>query len=59
MRRTSVMARASSMASGSANDVVLGVIERRIATQVDWARYTDVGVPGLDEIALKKAIGIS
>ena len=35
-------------------DAVLGVIERRIATQVDWARYTDLGVLGLDEIALKK-----
>jgi transposase len=35
-------------------DVVLGVIERRIATQVDWARYTELGVLGLDEIALKK-----
>ena len=35
-------------------DVVLGVIERRIAAQVDWARYTELGVLGLDEIALKK-----
>lgn len=35
-------------------DVVLGVIERRIATEVDWARYTMLGVLGLDEIALKK-----
>ncbi len=39
-------------------DVVLGVIERSIATQVDWARYTALGVLGLDEIALKKAFGI-
>jgi transposase len=35
-------------------DVVLGVIERRLATKVDWARYTALGVLGLDEIALKK-----
>ena len=35
-------------------DVVLGVIERRIATQVDWTQYTELGVLGLDEIALKK-----
>jgi transposase len=35
-------------------DVVLGVIERRIAAQVDWTRYTALGVLGLDEIALKK-----
>src|SRR3990172_5113596 len=37
-----------------AYDVVLGVIERRIAAQVDWTRYTALGVLGLDEIALKK-----
>jgi transposase len=35
-------------------DVVLGVIERRIAAQVDWTQYTELGVLGLDEIALKK-----
>lgn len=35
-------------------DVVLGVIERRIATEVDWTQYTTLGVLGLDEIALKK-----
>jgi len=35
-------------------DVVLGVLERRIAAQVDWTRYTELGVLGLDEIALKK-----
>jgi transposase len=35
-------------------DVVLGVIERRIAAQVDWTQYTRLGVLGLDEIALKK-----
>jgi transposase len=35
-------------------DVVLGVIERRIDQQVDWTRYTELGVLGLDEIALKK-----
>ena len=35
-------------------DVVLGVIERRIDQQVDWTRYTELCVLGLDEIALKK-----
>jgi len=35
-------------------DVVLGVIERRIAAQVDWTQYTALGILGLDEIALKK-----
>jgi len=35
-------------------DIVLGVLERRIAQQVDWTRYTELGVLGLDEIALKK-----
>ena len=35
-------------------DVVLGVLERRIAAQGDWTRYTELGVLGVDEIALKK-----
>lgn len=35
-------------------DAVLGVIERRISTSVDWSVYTELGVLGLDEIALKK-----
>ena len=35
-------------------DVVLGVIERRIATQVDWTQSAELAVLGLDEIALKK-----
>ena len=35
-------------------DVVLGVIERRIAAQVDWTDYRELSVLGLDEIALKK-----
>jgi transposase len=35
-------------------DVVLGVIERCIAAQVDWTQYTALGILGLDEIALKK-----
>ena len=35
-------------------DAVLGVIERRLATHVDWAAYRELGIVGLDEIALKK-----
>jgi len=35
-------------------DVVLGVMERQIAVQVDWTQYTELGTLGLDEIALKK-----
>jgi len=35
-------------------DGVEGVLERRISTQVDWSQYTELGVLGLDEIALKK-----
>jgi transposase len=35
-------------------DSVLGVLERRINAQVDWSQYTELGVLGLDEIALKK-----
>ena len=37
-----------------AYDRVLGVLERCIATKVDWSGYTELGVLGLDEIALKK-----
>jgi len=39
---------------GVAYDCVLGVLERRISTRVDWGQYTTLGVIGLDEIALKK-----
>jgi transposase len=35
-------------------DSVLGVMERRIRAETDWSRYTEIGVLGLDEIALKK-----
>ncbi len=35
-------------------DSVLGVLERRISAQVDWSQYNEIGVLGLDEIALKK-----
>ncbi len=35
-------------------DRVLGVLERLIATKVDWSRYTRLDVLGLDEIALLK-----
>lgn len=43
-----------SIKEGLSYDAVLGVIERRIASAVDWARFTVLGVLGLDEIALKK-----
>jgi len=35
-------------------DGVLGVMERRIATETEWSRYATIGRLGLDEIALKK-----
>lgn len=35
-------------------DRVLGVLERLIASEVDWSQYTRLGVLGLDEIALLK-----
>jgi len=35
-------------------DSVLGVLERRIDSRVDWGRYDQLEVLGLDEIALKK-----
>ena len=35
-------------------DAVAGVVARWISTEVDWASYTELGVLGIDEIALKK-----
>jgi len=35
-------------------DGVLGVMERRIATETEWSRYRAISRLGLDEIALKK-----
>jgi transposase len=37
-----------------AYDAVLGVMERRISSEVDWSAYTRLEVLGVDEIALKK-----
>jgi transposase len=33
---------------------MLGILERRIETEVDWSKWTELEVLGLDEIALKK-----
>ncbi len=35
-------------------DVVKGIIERWIASEVDWAQYQLLSMLGLDEIALRK-----
>jgi transposase len=35
-------------------DCVLGALERRVDSQVDWGRYDSLEVLGMDEIALKK-----
>ena len=43
-----------SLKEGLDYDRVLGIVERRIAAQVDWSQYTAFEVLGLDEIALKK-----
>ncbi len=43
-----------SIKEGVAYDCVLGVLERRISTSVDWGHYVALGVIGLNEIALKK-----
>ena len=43
-----------SLKEGLAYDQVSGVIDRWLATHVDWTQYTALGVLGLDEIALKK-----
>jgi transposase len=37
-----------------AYDAVRGTLERRIETEVDWSKFTELEVLGLDEIALKK-----
>lgn len=37
-----------------AYDAVLGAMERRIEQRADWSKYTELGVVGIDEIALKK-----
>jgi len=38
-------------------DGILGIVERRIASSVEWSRYGDLSVLGLDEIALTKGHG--
>jgi transposase len=38
-------------------DRVLGVLERRVNSKVDWGQYDCLNVLGLDEIALKKGHG--
>jgi transposase len=40
-----------------AYDAVLGTLERRIETEVDWSKFTELEVLGMDEIALKKGQG--
>lgn len=37
-----------------AYDAVLGTLERRIETEVDWSQWDELNVLGMDEIALKK-----
>jgi len=39
---------------GLAYDSVVGALERRIETRVDWGSLAEIAVLGLDEIALKK-----
>lgn len=43
-----------SMKENVAYVAVLGAMERRIERCADWSRYVDLGVLGIDEIALKK-----
>jgi transposase len=35
-------------------DAVLGIVDRHIATEVNWAEFWQIGVLGIDEVALKK-----
>jgi transposase len=43
-----------SQKEGLGYGAVRGILERRVATGVDWTRYARLGVLGIDEIALKK-----
>lgn len=43
-----------SVKEGLKYDAVKGIIQRRIASEVDWSQYQVLSVLGLDEIALKK-----
>ena len=37
-----------------AYDMILGIVDRHIRTDVDWSQYKALGTLGIDEIALKK-----
>jgi transposase len=43
-----------SLKDGLSYDSVVGVLERRIESRIDWTGMADIAVLGLDEIALKK-----
>ena len=43
-----------SIKEGMSYDSVLGVMERKIASETEWSRYRAISRLGLDEIALKK-----
>jgi transposase len=43
-----------SQKEGVGYDAVLGVLDRRVKTTVDWAGFSTLGVVGIDELALKK-----
>lgn len=43
-----------SQKEGIGYDQVLGVMERRISEEVEWKKYTELKVIGIDEIAIKK-----
>ena len=37
-----------------AYDAVLGILERRVESETDWSKWSELDVLGIDEIALKK-----
>ena len=43
-----------SIKEGISSDVVQGVVDRYIATEVDWTQFNELGLIGIDEISLKK-----
>lgn len=44
----------TSLKEGLAYESVAGALERRIETSIDWTTVAEIGILGLDEIALKK-----
>ncbi|MCK7577978.1 MAG: hypothetical protein MZV65_20910 [Chromatiales bacterium] len=47
-----------SIKEGIGYEAVMGIIERHVSPEVDWSEFEDLEIIGVDEIALKRVIGI-